>query len=336
MRQPNTVRRGGSLRKGLKRLLIVLLIYALSSMLISAVVFRVLFPRYDGDPGYRLCYAEIDQSAYPRETFTFLSGDNTLAGCRYDVADPKGLIVVINGIGAGADAHLPEILYFLDRGWSVVTWDATGVGESEGRGIIGLQQIRLDLLAFLDTQQARSETLPIVLYGHSAGAYAAATALDGEVPIRAAVCVCGFDSPISLMYYHAKARVGPIAALQYPFLLLENVFLFGSEADVSATEAIRRSQRPVLLIESSSDDRVPHDCGLLRDETITDDPNVSSLTVDAAWRNEHSTPWLSSAAAAYVTDLPEDAAVDKALANELDETYMEQVTAFFEAAVAQP
>lgn len=334
MQQPNTVRRGGTLRKVLKRLLIVLLIYSLSSMLLSAVVFRVLFPRSDGDPGYRLCYAEIDQSAYPREVFTFPSGSNTLTGYRYDTRDPKGLIVVINGIGAGADAHLPEILYFLDHGWSVVTWDATGVGESEGRGLIGLQQVRLDLLAYLD---ARGEdTLPTVFYGHSAGAYAAATALEQGEPIRAAVCVCGFDSPVSVMYYHAKSYVGPLAGLQYPFLLLENVFLFGKDANVSAADALRESRLPVLLIESSSDDRVPHEIGLLQDDALAGKPNISVLTVDADWRNEHSTPWLSAAAAEYIAGLPADGAVDKALANELDEAFMAQVLQFFDAAVALP
>ncbi len=329
-------RRGIKLRKVLKRLLIVLLVYSLSSMLFSAVMFRLLYARRDGIPAYSRTYAELGGEAPPRETFTFRSGGNLLTGYRYPAEDPRGLILVINGIGAGADAHLGEIRRFLAEGWSVVTWDATGVGSSEGRGLIGLQQIRMDLLAYLDTDAAKNETLPVVLYGHSAGAYAAATALDSGYPIRAAVCVCGFDAPVSVMLHHARARVGPLADLQYPFLLLENVFLFGSDADDSAGESIGRSRTPVLLVESSSDDYVPHELALSESGAAAGNPNVYRLLVDAEWRNEHNTPWLSDDAAAYVGTLGPDEPVDKDRAGALDEAYMDQILAFFAAAVTEP
>lgn len=334
--EPLRSRRRIKLRKVLKRLLIVLLVYALSSMLFSAVMFRVLYARRDGIPAYGRTYTELGAEAPPRETFTFRSGGNNLTAYRYPARQSKGLVIVVNGIGAGADAHLAEICRFVAEGWSVVTWDATGVGSSEGRGLIGLQQIRMDLLAYLETDEAKTETLPVVLYGHSAGAYAAATALDSGYPIRAAVCVCGFDAPVSVMLYHARARVGPLADLQYPFLLLENVFLFGSDADDSAGAAIARSQTPVLLVESSSDDYVPHALALSEAVEESGNPNVYRLLVDTEWRNEHNTPWLSADAAAYVGTLDPDAPVDKTRAGELDEAYMEQVLSFFAAALAEP
>lgn len=337
MSQPNTepkARRGFSLGKVCKCLLIVLLVFSLSSMLLSAVMFRVLFPRSSGITAYRYTYAEIDPNVYPRESFKFRSGNCILSACRYPVEDAKGCIVVVNGIGAGIDAHLPEILYFLDHGWSVVTWDATGVGDSEGRGIIGLQQIRQDLLAYLAYRETQPDDgLPLVLYGHSAGAYAAATALDEDYPVAAAVCICGFDSPVSVLYYHARARVGVLADVEYPFLQLECRFLFGRDADLSACTAIDRSETPVFLIESSSDDYVPHELGLLQTDGVFANPNVQSLTVDANWRNEHNTPWLSDESAAYVEALGPDDPVEKARANELDASFMNQILAFYTAAV---
>lgn len=334
MSQPNTepkARRGLSFRKVCQCLLIILLVFSLTSMLLSAVMFRVLFPRGDGKTAYRTAYTDVDPSVYPRTEFTFRSGDCTLSACRYDVPDAKGQIVVVNGIGAGIDAHLPEILCFLDHGWSVVTWDATGVGSSEGRGLIGLQQVRRDLLAYLDYRKTQDETLPLLLYGHSAGAYAAATVLD-EDGVAGAVCVCGFDSPVKVMRWHAKERVGVLADVEYPFLLLECFFLFGKDADVSALKAVNRSRTPVYLIESSSDDYVPHALSLVQDEGY-DNPNARSLTVDAAWRNEHNTPWLSMEAAEYVETLEDGAAVEKDRANALDEDFMAQVLSFFDAAI---
>ena len=331
MHQPE--KQQNTLRKWLKRLLIILAVYCVSSVLLSAVMFRVLFPRKDGISPVRWNYEEIDRTAYPRERFQFRSGSNLLTGYRYPAAEAKGLIVVVNGIGAGADSHLAEIMYFTDHGWSVATWDATGVGESEGRGLIGLQQIRLDLLAFLEELPDLGGGLPVVLYAHSAGAYAAATTLTGDTPVRGAVCLCGFDSPVSLMLYHARKRVGPLADLQYPFLLLENRFLFGKDADVSAVEALRNSSVPVLLIECNSDDYVPHEQGLLQDLTALTGTDIRMITVDTGWRNEHNTPWLSASAAEYVGSLEKNAPADKARANELDPDFMALILDFFDAAV---
>ncbi len=329
-------RRGLSFRKGLRILLTVLLIYSLSSMLLSAVMFRVLFRRTDGLSPIRYTYSEVDHEAYPRQSFSFPSGDHVLSACRYPAANASGEIVVINGISAGIDSHLAEIMYFIDHGWSVVTWDATGVGGSGGRGLIGLQQIRLDLIAYLDYRQAQGETLPLVLYGHSAGAYAAATVLDGDgYPVCGSVCLCGFDSPLSVMLYHARQRVGVLADAQYPFLLLENLFLFGKDADISAIESINHSKAHVLLVESSSDDLVPHELGLLRNGSEFSNPNVSAVTVDSHWRNEHNTPWLSSAAAEYVGSIAPGETVDKQRSCELDPAFMEQVLAFFTEAVSE-
>lgn len=337
LRQKGTrSRRGFSFRKGLKILLAVLLAYSLSSMLLSAVMFRVLFRRTDGLSPIRYTYSEVDHETYPRQPFSFPSGDHTLSACRYPAENACGEIVVINGIGAGIDSHLSEIMYFIDHGWSVVTWNATGIGDSGGRGIMGLQQVRLDLLAYLNYRQAQGETLPLVLYGHSAGAYAAATVLDGDgYPVCGAVCLCGFDSPLSVLLYHARQYAGVLADAQYPFLVLENRFLFGKDADLSAIEAINRSQAHVLVVESTSDDLVPHDLGLLRNGTDFTNPNVSSVTVDSDWRNEHNTPWLSSAAAEYVGSIEPGEAVDKQRSCELDPAFMEQVLAFFTEAVSE-
>ena len=307
-----------------------LLCYCAISMLASAIVFRAIFPRRDGLSPLRYTYEELAPDC-PREAFTFRSGKNTLHGWRYDAADPKGLIVIVNGIGDGADAHLCEIVEFVRAGWSVATWDATGVGKSEGSGTIGLIQIADDLTSFLS--QAEPSGLPVVLYGHSAGAYAAAVNLKRFDSVRAAVCISGFDRPVALMYEHAKRRVGILAAMQYPFLLLENSFLFGSDANASARDAISAVETPVLIIGGSSDDLVPYENSLIRDPSEYANPNVRIMEITSAFRNEHSTPWLSPAAARYRLELSDPSGADKALANELDPEFIDAVLQFFEEAI---
>ena len=329
-----TAQKKHPVRRALCIALGALLLYCALSMLATAVVFRVIYARRDGLSPLRYTYAEL-QPDCERTRFSFPSGQNTLSGWRYDAADPKGLVVIVNGIGDGADAHLMEIVAFVHAGWSVATWDATGVGDSEGRGVIGLQQSREDLSAFLACQKQSDawRGLPVVLYGHSAGAYAAAAELPAHPEIRAAVCISGFDRPVALMHAHAKKRVGFPADLEYPFLYLESVLLFGADADDSARAAIDAVTTPVLIVGGNSDDLVPYDNSLIRDPKAYANPNVRCIEITSAYRNEHSTPWLSVGAARYRAELTDADPVDKALANELDPAFTEMLLQFYEAAL---
>lgn len=329
-------RHGFTVRKALMILLLVLLVFSLLSMALSAIFYRVLFPRRSGVSEFRYAYAELGAEAPPREVFRFPSGDNLLTGYRYDAPDPKGLIVVVNGIGAGVDAHLPEIRYFTAHGYSAVVWDNTGIGDSEGKWSVGMQQIKLDLLAYLNWQEteAPEEDLPVLLYGHSAGGYAACTALATDHRIDGVICVSAFESPIDIMLYHARSKVGVLADTQIPFLRLENWFLFGADADCSAFEAINGADVPVLIIQGNSDDLVPFSQGLLQFEAQYTNPRVRCLEITTEYRNEHSTPWLSEASACYEYTFPAGQTPDKALANDLSETFMTDLLAFLDEAAA--
>ena len=327
-------RRGFSVRKALMILVLVLLIYSLLSAALSAVMYRVLFPRRDGVSEFRYTWAELGAEAPARELFRFPSGDNLLTGYRYEAEDPKGLVVVINGLGAGVDAHLPEIRYFVDHGYSAVTWDNTGIGESEGKWSVGMQQIKLDLLAYLSWQEteAPESGLPVLLYGHSAGGYAACTALETDHRIDGVICISTFDSPIEILLWHARNRVGVLADLQMPFLRLENWFLFGADADGSAFAAIDGAEVPVLIIQGSSDDLVPYSQSLIQYEDVYQNPGVRCLEITTEYRNEHSTPWLSEASACYEYTFPKGETPDKSQANELSESFMEEVLDFLDQA----
>ena len=329
-------RRRFSVRKALMILLLVLLIFSLTSMALSAVMYRVLFPRRSGVSEFRYSYAELGAEAPPREVIRFPSGDNELVGYRYDVPDPKGLIVVVNGIGAGVDSHLPEIQYFTAHGYSAVVWDNTGIGDSEGRWSVGMQQIKLDLLAYLSWREAETpdSELPVLLYGHSAGGYAACTALATDHRVDGVICVSAYESPIDIMLWHARNRVGVLADTQAPFLRLENWFLFGADADCSAFEAINGAKVPVLIVHGDSDDLVPYDQGLTQFEDQYTNPRVRCVEITTEYRNEHSTPWLSEASACYEYTFPAGQTPDKAQANDLSETFMADLLAFLDEAAA--
>lgn len=325
-------------RKNVKRVSLILLATVLSYVIFSVagsvIVFRVIFARTATVNAFELTYDDIDSAAYPREEIRFQSGTNSLFGCVYrPKGESAGLVMVLNGMNSCIDRHLPEILYFVDSGFSVMTFENTGVNKSEGENTVGLAQARLDAAAAIDYVNADKSLsdLPLLLYGHSLGGYAAATALADSPEIRAAVCLAGFDSPNGNMYHSAKRYVGFLADLQYPFMCLQNYFLFGDKSDLSAVSAINQSQKPVMIVGGSSDETIPPEISILNKADEITNPNAVTLEITEEYRGEHSTLWLSSSAAKYLceTENPDD----KQRANELDRDFMESVVGFYKKAL---
>ena len=56
------------------------------------------------------------------------------------------------------------------------------------------------------------------------------------------------------------------------------------------------------------------------------------MEIRSHWRSEHATLWLSEEAAEYVCTYDSSDPPDKALANTLEPSYMEEILAFFEQA----
>ena len=312
-------------------LLIVVLSFSLLSVGFSVIFFSWLFPRQDYISSIALNYDDVDSAVYPREEIELYSGKNRLSAYRYDAKDPKALVIIAGGIGSDCDAHLPEILYFLDNHYSVLCYSCTGVGESEGGGVVGLTQPALDLSSALDYVETLS--LPVVIYGHSAGAHAAALFTD-ERDIKACVCIAGFDTAPELMLNWAEKRVGILADIEYPFMCLQNFFLFGERGFESASESLLQSDVPVLLVTGEYDEAVPYSCSVSSHIDKLGDPDVTELCVDSENRGSHTAIWLCEDSAAYRNALSPSDPIDKERANTLDEDFMKTVIVFFDKAVA--
>ena len=80
--------------------------------------------------------------------------------------------------------------------------------------------------------------MPIVLFGHSLGAYAASCVL-GEYPsVRSAVCISGFNSPTETMKYFSEKYVGILAVASYQYVHLYNFITYGTDSMVTAVDGI--------------------------------------------------------------------------------------------------
>ncbi len=150
-----------------------LLLFSIISMVISIVVYNGQFPRYerhDISVSAGLRYEDLKER-YPRRLVSFKSGPNRLQGYVYGVNQAKGLVVVVHGLGGGADSYLSQITYFVDQGWRVFAYDATGSFDSEGNSTKGFPQVLIDLdaaLMYIESQEDFA-SLPVLLFGHSWG-----------------------------------------------------------------------------------------------------------------------------------------------------------------------
>jgi pimeloyl-ACP methyl ester carboxylesterase len=186
-----------------------------------------------------------------------------LAGYLYSKADtqPKGVVVLVHGFGTGGQcAYMDVADYFTSNGYLVFAYDATGFGASEGDSTVGEQQGIIDLdhaLDYVETSDATKD-YPIVLWGHSWGAYCASCALIDHPEVKAVVSVSGYDSSASLDDY--KLDDGPTRLLS-PFSRLIDRQRFGAYADYTSLAGFAGTSAGVMVVQSADDDMVPESLG---------------------------------------------------------------------------
>lgn len=334
------LKRHKALKRALVIFLVTLLSFAVFSVAASAFVFEMLFARRDVQSTALLTYADVNAESYPRKRIDFYSGGTRLCGYLYgdELEGRRGTVLIVGGVQSTADRYLSTAMFFVDNGWCVFCYSGTGVGESEGDSLIGLSQSRFDLAAAIDriASEPRLSSLPIVLYGHSVGGYAALTTASEAAAV---VSIGAFDTPSRTMLYYAKQYVGVLADIEYPFMCLHNRFLFGEEANLSAVDAVNATDTPVLIIEGSEDTVVPKAISVGSRFSEITNPNASYIEVTDELRNGHSNVWLSADASSYGAALAERSgevtAEERLRAQRLDTEFMEYVLAFLNAAISE-
>ncbi|MCR5610298.1 MAG: lysophospholipase [Clostridiales bacterium] len=225
-----------------------LLAFLILSFAVTGAVYARVFRRFDKSAPY-----------YPaREEFAFKSGKNELKGFLYGRGSDE-LIVIVSGFRAIQEDCLPLVTALTDEGFSVFTFDPTGVGRSGGRDQKGFPQIVQDLDACLDLieENGRFGCSRITLLGHSRGGFAAC--MEASRADRV-ITVGGLASTMDGVLQGAYTKVGKAVYLNYPLLYLWQTILFGKDgADASAVDALLACDTEVLVIQGGTDKSVPAD-----------------------------------------------------------------------------
>jgi pimeloyl-ACP methyl ester carboxylesterase len=298
-----------------------------------------------------------DVPEYNRKIVQFKSGKNTLTGYIYGEGTEKGLIVLAHGLGAGAESYLPQIIYFLDKGWAVFTYDSTGNHASEGKSMVGLAQSLLDLDAALTYVKGHDNLnhLPVMLFGHSWGGYAVASVLNYGHPVTAVASVAGYNSPMEILFEQAKDIMGPFAHVTYPFMWLYQNMLFGKTALAKAVDGINKTAVPVMIIHGDADNVISYTgAATIAHRNEITNPNVVYKTCTKEGHNGHSSMFFTEAALKYRAEInrqlreletsyngnvPEDVldafseGINRFQMSELDPEFMGEINEFFEKAL---
>lgn len=194
-------------------------------------------------------------------TFSSDSGQQ-LAGYQYSKKGlvPKGVVIIAHGLGnGGQNVYMDAADYFTSNHYLVFAYDATGVDNSEGDSAIGMEQGIIDLNYAIDYVENDDEMkkYPIVLFGHSWGAYSVDAVLNLHPEVKAVVSISGFNKPSDL-YQNSTLKTNPM--LLFYFDIIEKI-KFGKYTDDTALSGFANSNAGVLIIQSKDDRNVPVEAG---------------------------------------------------------------------------
>lgn len=323
-----------------KIVLLIIVVFSLVAFIGVHAAHNEVFSRADYDEydsNKYLTYNDIDSVQYPREALKMNSGENVLSGFLYGANSTKGIIVVSPGHRDANDIKLYEIMYFVDAGWMVLSFDYTGCYNSEGKSMVGYVQAPKDLnavLGYVETE-ARFDNMPILLFGHSLGAYASTVILHDNHNVAAVVAASGFDNPKEQWEYSVKRSTGIFGNLLKPYAGMYMDMKFRDEAHLSAIDGINSTDIPVLIISGTDDEFYGGVSNLYERQHEITNKNYEFLLMDKEGHNGHYNYFLTDEAIEYQKKIKsgEITELDKSLNMEHDKGFMEYLNSFYLRAI---
>ncbi|MDR7870924.1 MAG: alpha/beta fold hydrolase [Tissierellaceae bacterium] len=195
-----------------------------------------------------------------RYTFTSNQGQE-LVGYKYyrDLDNIKGVVIIAHGFGGGGHNSYMDVADFLaSNDYIVFAYDATGNDESGGDSVVGMPQSLIDLdyaIQFVK-QTPDFDGLPIMLFGHSWGAYSAGNVLNLHPDVKAIVMISGFNESMDIIEEEGKRMAGDAVSILMPYFSLYEKFKFGQYSSYSALDGFKSSDAGVMIIYSEDDEMI--------------------------------------------------------------------------------
>ncbi len=192
-----------------------------------------------------------------RQKYTFQSNEGqNLTGYRYykDDIEVKAVIVLAHGFGGGGhNSYMHIANYFAENGYAVFAYDATGNDDSEGEAVNGLPQGVIDLdyaIRFVKGNDDFAE-LPIMLWGHSWGAYSVGSVLSLHSDVKAVVMVSGFDKSVDMLESEGRKMAGDAVEMVLSDMEKIEEEKFGDYAKLNCLDGFAATSASVMIVHSA-------------------------------------------------------------------------------------
>ena len=183
-----------------------------------------------------------------------------LVGYNYYTNDNvKGIVILSHGFNNGGhNSYMNCANYLAKNGYYVFGFDNTGNDESEGDSVNGLPQGVIDLdyaISFIEKQE-EFEKLPIMLFGHSWGAYSVTSVLNYHPEVKAVVSLAGFNKSSDLIKSKGEQYVGNIVDILMPYINIYEKLKFGNYVTNTSMDGFEKTNSKVMVVHSENDDMV--------------------------------------------------------------------------------
>jgi dipeptidyl aminopeptidase/acylaminoacyl peptidase len=201
----------------------------------------------------------------PFEAIDVHSGDLTLPGwfIPAEGGRPGPGVALVHGWESARDRLLPMAVFLHAAGFHCLAIDVRGHGANAAESLpITAAEFGTDALAAFRALADRPEVTDAALLGHSMGAIGAILATAAEPRVAAVVATSTPADPWRLTLQTFRLAHLPIpSAIAWPLAWLTTRVYLRPRGhlmrQISASEALRRIDRPILLVHGSADAVVP-------------------------------------------------------------------------------
>lgn len=284
--------------------IICIILFAVSFKIMDSLGFS---KRCEGDENLKYLKAKNFDNLNARPISFKSDKGQTLNGFLYSnakVESYKALVVFSHGMGAGHLAYTTEINYFAQKGYLVLAFDNTGTCSSEGKKINGFAQGVIDLNFALEfvCEQSELKDMPIILAGHSWGAYSVCnvSAIANNKSIKGIVAFSPFNSMNKLVRDFAKAKTKLNLSILSPFFDLINLIKFGKAGVLRTCDTIDGNSVPTLVMHGGNDMQVTiKNSPVGNPHKIKNNQNVRTVLYESKFHNVY----LAKDAEQYLNDV---------------------------------
>lgn len=278
-----------------------------------------------------------------------------LQGYLYETPNPKGLVITAHGINSYSDSdHAQYQDYFLNHDWDVLSFDMTGCGKSEGKGMNGLFESRLcvdSVLSYVSNDESIND-LPICLFGYSWGAYGVASSSKNHEKVCAIAALSGFNAPNEMMLEYVANYKSKGLYIGKPGLDFSLGLFNGDKVFYRATTEINKHKDiNYMIVQGEKDDVVYYKASIY---SKLKNKNLDNVTLEYLEGFKHIGIWRTKSANEYYDlkkseydallkeykgSIPEDVlnsfldGVDKDKSSELNLSLLDRINDMFLASV---